>query len=87
MKQEIGQKVMSIEAKIQSTNVQVAQSETDNIAMQLQINSMEQEVLRLATETNAFRFFEGNAVNGFKKIEEKIKEQADQGYGLGGGQV
>ena len=84
MKIEIGQRVASIEARIQSTETQITKSEMEIIAVQQTTSSMEQEVLRLSS---SYKFFEGNVINEVHKIEAKIKEQADQGHGLGGGQT
>ena len=44
IKQEVGQRITTTGSRVQATDVQVTRSETDSIAMQQQINSMEQEV-------------------------------------------
>ena len=60
MKIEIGQRVASIEARIQSTETHITKSEMEIIAVQQATSLMEQEVSR---QSAASKFFEGNVIN------------------------
>ena len=88
LRQEVGSNLVGIDGRLQSASDQIAGAETAYIGMeQIQedhknhIAAMEQEVLRIATETSDFRKFEKQVVSEVTKLKMEIEQGSVVGNG------